>query len=69
MAHHLPKIGPTLKAPDAIRISRTAGTVSLHYRRFGALPHRTRYVCLVVKRHRDYSYILTGYLSRAIRGG
>ena len=66
MAHHLPKIGPTLKEPDAIRTSRTEGTISLYYRRFGVLPHRTRYVCLVVKRQRNYSYILAGYHSRAI---
>jgi hypothetical protein len=68
MAFHLPKIGPTLEEPDAIRTSRTHGVVSLYYRRYGSIPQRTRYVCLVVRRQRNYSYILTGYLSRAIKG-
>ena len=29
---------------------------------------RNRYLCLVVKRGRDYSFILTGYLDRSIKG-
>ena len=68
MAFHLPRIGPTLEEPDAIRTSRTDGMVSLYYRRYGALPQRTRYMCLVVRRQRNYSNIPIGYLSRAIKG-
>ena len=40
----------------------------LYYRLCPDLQGRKRYVCLVVKRERTYGFILTGYLTRSIKG-
>ena len=45
-----------------------ARPVQLYYRLYSDLRGRNRYICLVVKRERDYSFILTGYLGRSIKG-
>ena len=43
-------------------------TVQLYYRLYPDIRGRNRYICLAVKRGTDYSFILTGYLGRSIRG-
>lgn len=40
----------------------------LYYRLYPDLQGRNRYVCLVVKREQTYGFILTGYLTRSIKG-
>lgn len=67
---------PTLSArvahlaadPDALRPSRSSPQVQFYYRLYTDLRGRNRYLCLVVKRETEYSFILTGYLARSIKG-
>lgn len=68
MAFQVHRFAETLAKPDAVRPSRSNPTVQLYYRRYPDLRGRNRYVCLVVKRGRTYSFILTGYLDRRIKG-
>lgn len=68
MKHQLQRIAPTLAEPHAVTTSRSNRSVWLYHRLYPDLRGRNRYVCLVVKRRRDYSFILTGYLSRRIKG-
>ena len=58
----------TLAEPDAVRPSRSSPMVQLYYRLYPDLKGRNRYVCLVVKKGDDRSFILTGYLDRKIKG-
>ena len=64
MAFQLSRFAETLASPDAVIPSRFSRTVQL----YPDLRGRNRYICLVVKRGTDYSFILTGYLGRSIRG-
>ena len=59
----------TLAMPDAIRPSRSDPTVQLYYRLYPDLRGKSRYSCLVVKKAKTYSFILTNYLDRKIKGG
>ena len=68
MALQLHRFAETLANPDAVMPSRSSPTVQLYYRLYPDLRGRNRYVCLVVKRGTDYSFILTGYLARSIKG-
>ena len=68
MAFQMRRFAETLASPDAVRPSRSGRVVQLYYRLYPNLPGRNRYICLVVKSEGDYSFILTGYLSRSIRG-
>ena len=68
MAFQLHRIAETLARPDAVRISRSSPAVRLYYRLYTDLRRRNRYLCLVVKRTTSYSFILTGYLTRKIKG-
>lgn len=68
MEHQLQRIAPTLAEPHAVTTSRSNPTVQLYHRLYPDLRGRNRYVCLVVKRRREHSFILTGYLSRRIKG-
>ena len=58
----------TLASPDAVSSSRSRPTVQLYYRLYPDLRGRNRYLCLVVKRGTEYSFILTAYLDRRIKG-
>ena len=69
MAFQLHRFADTLTSPDAVRPSRSSTAVQLYYRLYPDLQGRNRYICLVVKREADYSFILTGYLARSIKGG
>ena len=69
MAFQLHRFAETLAGPDAVRPSRSSPEVQLYYRLYTDLRGRNRYLCLVVKRVTDYSFILTGYLARSIKGG
>ena len=53
----------TLRAPDRIKISAAS-----HGPGRGGLCRASRYICLVVKRETGYSFILTAYLDRRIKG-
>ena len=68
MAFQMHRFADTLARPDAVRTSKSRPTVLLYYRLYPDLRGRNRYLCLVVKRDRNYSFILTGYLDRRIKG-
>ena len=68
MAFQMHRFAETLTSPDAVRPSRSSPGVELYYRLYPDLRGRNRYICLVVKRETDYSFILTAYLSRSIKG-
>ena len=68
MAFQLHRFAETLAEPDAVRPSRSSPMVRLYYRLYPDLNGRNRYVCLVVKKGDDRSFILTGYLDRKIKG-
>ena len=68
IAYHLHQFAKTLASPDAVRPSKSNPSVQLYYRLYPDLRGRNRYICLVVKRRTDYSFILTGYLARSIKG-
>ena len=68
MAFQMHRLAETIASPDAVIPSRSSGTVQLYYRLYPDLRGRNRYICLVVKRGTDYSFILTGYLGRSIKG-
>ena len=68
MAFQMHRFAEILARPDAVRPSRSSPTVQLYYRLYPDLRGRNRYVCLVVKRGRGYSFILTAYLDRRIKG-
>ena len=69
MAFQMHRFVETLANPDAVTPSRSSPAVRLYYRLYPDLRGRNRYICLVVKREKTYSFILTGYLARSIRGG
>ena len=68
MAFQMHRFAETLAEPNAVRPSRSRPTIQLYYRLYPDLRGRNRYICLVVKRETDYSFILTGYLARSIKG-
>ena len=68
MAFQLHRFAETLASPDAVSASRSSEAVRLYYRLYTDLRGRNRYICLVVKRETDYSFILTAYLDRRIKG-
>ena len=68
MAFQLHRFAETLASPDAVSSSRSSPAVRLYYRLYPDLRGRNRYICLVVKRETGYSFILTAYLDRRIKG-
>ena len=68
MAFQMHRFADTLASPDAVNPSRSSPAVQLYYRLYTDLRGRNRYICLVVKRGTDHSFILTGYLDRRIKG-
>ena len=68
VAFQLHRFAEILANPDMVRPSRSGPAVQLYYRLYPDLRGRNRYVCLVVKKGADYSFILTAYLSRSIKG-
>ena len=69
MAFQMHRFADALARPDAVRHSRASRTVQLYYRLYPDIRGRNRYVCLVVKRESDYSFVLTAYLGRSVKGG
>ena len=67
MARQLPRFGETLAEPDTITTSSSGPDVRLYYRLYPDPRGRRRYICLVVKRMPDYSFVITGYPARNIR--
>lgn len=68
MARNLHRIGETLSEPDAVTASPSNPGTRLYYRLYPDLRGRRRYICLVVRRMPDYSFIVTGYPDRKIKG-
>ncbi len=68
MAFQMHRFAEILADPDALRPSRSSPQVHFYYRLYTDLRGRNRYLCLVVKRETEYSFILTGYLARSIKG-
>ena len=68
MAFQLHRFAETLTRPDAVNPSRSSPVVHLYHRLYPDLRGRNRYLCVVVKRGTDYSFVLTAYLSRSIKG-
>ncbi len=68
MAFQIHRFAETLAKPDAVSVSKSSPTVQLYYRLYPDLKARNRYLCLVVKRDGEDSFILTGYLDRKIKG-
>ena len=68
MAFQLHRFAETLASPDAVSPSRSSPAIHLYYRLYPDLRGRNRYICLVVKRETDHSFILTAYLDRRIKG-
>ncbi|MCY4624356.1 MAG: hypothetical protein OXC99_05050 [Chloroflexi bacterium] len=68
MAFQVHRFAETLASPDMVRPSRSSTSVQLYYRLNPDLRSRNRYICLVVKAESGYSFVLTGYLSRSIKG-
>ena len=68
MAYQMHRFAETLAKLDAVRASESSPTVFLYYRLYPDLRGRSGYVCLVVKRGEEHSFILTGYLDRKIKG-
>ena len=68
MAFQLHRFADTLSSPDAVSPSRSSPAVQLFHRLYPDLRGRNRYICLVVRKEVDYSFILTAYLSRGIKG-
>ena len=68
MAFQIHRLAETVASPDAVRPSRSNPAVQLYYRLYPDLRGRNRYICLVVKRENGYSFILTAYLDRRIKG-
>ena len=68
MDFQLRRVGETLERPDVIRESKSDPSVTLYYRRYDDSNGVERHICLVVKREKARSFILTGYLTRRIGG-
>ena len=68
MAFQLHRFAETLASPDAVSLSRSSPAIRLYYRLYPDLQGRNHYICLVVKRETGYSFILTAYLDRRIKG-
>ncbi len=68
MALQMHRFAEALASPDAVSASRSSPAVQLYYRLYPDLRGRNRYIRLVVKRETDYSFILTTYLGRSIKG-
>lgn len=68
MAYQMHRLAETLAKPDAVRASKSSPRVVLYYRLYPDLRGRSRYVCMVVKRGKEYSFVLTAYLDRKIKG-
>ena len=68
MAFQLYRCADSLAGQDAVKPSRSSPAVRLYYQLYPDLRGRNRYICLVVKRESDYSFILTRYLTRSTKG-
>ena len=68
MAFQMHRLAETLASPNAVMPSRSSPAVQLNYRLYPDLRGRNGYIRLVVKKERTYSFILTGYLARSIKG-
>ena len=68
MAFQRHRFGETLGQSDAIRASKSNPSVQIYHRLYSDLRGRNRYLCLVVKKDGRDTKILTGYLTRRIKG-
>ncbi|MXZ63136.1 MAG: hypothetical protein F4Y98_05955 [Chloroflexi bacterium] len=68
MARQLQRFAETLAEPDAVTMSATRPDTRFYYRLYADLRGRRRYICLVVRAMSDYSFIVTAYPDRKIKG-
>lgn len=68
VARQLHRFAETLAEPDAVTMSSTRPNTHHYYRLYPDLQGRRRYLCLVVRRMQDYSFIVTAYPDRKIKG-
>lgn len=68
MGRHLHRIAETLADPDAVMTLESSPGLRLYHRLYPDLRGRRRYICLVVRRMTGYSFIVTAYPDRKIKG-
>ena len=68
MAFQLHRFSETFASPDAVKPSRSSLTAQLYFRLYTDLRGRNCHVFLVVMRSTGYTFILTAYLGRRIKG-
>ncbi len=67
MQPHLEKVLQAVAQPDAITPSTSDATVSRYYRKYNLGDLGTKYICVVVKREKGDSFILTAYPTHKIK--
>jgi len=65
---HYEKIGDVLSAPDQVKLSKRDENVFLYYRFYHDI-QSGKYLLIVVKKDQERSFVLTGYITDAIRKG
>jgi hypothetical protein len=67
--HTLQRIVETARTPDHVVRSRTDPEVELFYRQYERTPVTSKYLCLVAKTGTGSPFIITAYLTDAIKKG
>lgn len=62
------KVGDVLANPDHVKLSKRDKEVFLYYRFYPDI-QAGKYLLIVVKKGRERSFVLTGYITNAIRKG
>ena len=62
-------IEETLENPDAVRLSSRNRSTRLYYRWYTETKYNDKYVCVVVVVSEDDAWIITAYLTDAIKQG
>ena len=66
MRPHLEKVKETVAQPDAVTLSTSDTTVTLHYRKYELEDLGTKYICVVVKGGEGDSFVITAYATNRI---
>jgi hypothetical protein len=69
MARVEDEIERVLQAPTEVRVSRSDETVKLFYHFFGETRVGGKWLCIVVKYLPGDAFVITAYLTGAIKGG
>lgn len=62
-------IAETLESPDTVRLSLRSRDTKLYYRWYTETKYNDKYVCVVVVISEDDAWIITAYLTDAIKRG